>query len=64
MDKERQLAAFADDLAALIDRYAQEFELSTAAACGIMLLQIRLLQDELLEKYYRQKEENDEDDTN
>lgn len=52
MNSDHEVAAFAQDLAALCDRYSQEFDLSTAAAIGVLLIQIRMLEDELLDRFH------------
>lgn len=36
MNQENQIDAFARDLSALVSRYASEFQLSTAAAVGVL----------------------------
>lgn len=43
-----QLSAFSDDLDRLCDHYADEFDISAAAVCGVMLMKIRLIQDEAI----------------
>lgn len=48
MDNQKQIAAFANELDNLCDRYAHEFDLSSAAACGVLMMKIRLIQDSTL----------------
>lgn len=43
MDQEQQIEAFEDDLDRLIQRYADEFDLTFAAAIGVMQMKIHRL---------------------
>jgi hypothetical protein len=45
MNNHDQIAAFANELDKLCDRYASEFDLSSAAACGVLMMKVRLIQD-------------------
>lgn len=49
MKQEDQIVAFAGDLDILISRYEREFELNTMAACGVLMMKIRMLQDGAIE---------------
>lgn len=54
MTDREQLMAFADDLDRLVDRYAQEFEISYGAIIGAMFAKMHLLCDQA-----RDQEDND-----
>lgn len=43
MNDREQIDAFSSDLDKLVERYAQEFELSTAAAVGVLTIKIHHL---------------------
>lgn len=45
-----QEEAFADELDKLVDRFADEFDLSSSAACGVLLFKIRLIQDDVIRR--------------
>ena len=45
MDKKEQIEAFADEIERVVGRFGDEFDLSSAAACGVLLMQIRNIQD-------------------
>jgi hypothetical protein len=49
MNDGEQLSAFAEDLANLVDRYAHEFDIKACAIVGILMMQIRFIQDRQLE---------------
>lgn len=49
-----QIDAFAGDLDKLVERYAQEFNLSTAAAVGVLTIKIHHL---LANKWQRDEDE-------
>ena len=51
MDQAEQISAFAGELSAHVNRYAREFQLSSPAAVGVLLMQIRIIQDEDLKIY-------------
>lgn len=51
MDQKEQIQAFADDVQALVGRYANEFELSSAAAVGVLMQQIRNIQDDVMQRH-------------
>lgn len=48
-DREQQ-ARFAGDLKTLVDRYAQEFDLDAVAVIGILSMQIRAIQDDVIRR--------------
>lgn len=45
MTEKEQIEAFADDLDRLVDRYCDEFDLSYAAAVGVLHFKAHLLMD-------------------
>lgn len=51
MNDDEQIAAFANDLDKLVDRYARECDLGSAAVCGVLLMKIRLIQDDVLRRH-------------
>lgn len=50
MNQNQQQAAFAGELKALLDRYALEFDLDAVAAIGILSMQIRAIQDNVIRR--------------
>lgn len=50
MDDKEQIQAFADEIQSTVGRYADEFDLSSAAACGVLLMQIRMIQDDAMNR--------------
>lgn len=49
MDQKEQIGRFSDDIEALIDRYRKEYDLSYAAAIGVLQIKIVLLATEALD---------------
>lgn len=43
MTEKEQIQALADDLDRLIERYCNEFELTTASAVGVLMFKVHLL---------------------
>ena len=50
MNDHDQQRAFAGDLKSLIDRYADEFDLDAVAVIGILTMQIRVIQDDMIRR--------------
>jgi len=50
MNDREQIDAFANDLDALVSRYCSEFELTTAAAIGVLEIKKHALISEALEE--------------
>ena len=50
MDQQEQIAAFADELDRLVNHYGDEFDLSGAAVIGVMMMKIRLIQDDAIRR--------------
>jgi hypothetical protein len=50
MTQSEQNARFALELKSLIDRYAQEYELDAVAVLGIMRMQIRYIENDLIRR--------------
>lgn len=51
MNEADQISAFAGDLDSLCNRYASEFSLSSASTCGVLMMKIRLIQDEAIRAF-------------
>lgn len=52
VDQLDQLNAFSTDLQILIDRYVDEFDLSSASMTGVLAMMIRLLQDADIQRWH------------
>ena len=50
MDQQEQIAAFADELDRLVNHYGDEFDLSGAAVIGVLMMKIRLIQDDAIRR--------------
>lgn len=51
MNHDDQTAAFADELDKLVERFAIEFDLSSAAAVGVLMMKVRLIQDDVMRRH-------------
>jgi hypothetical protein len=50
MDDQKQIQAFADEIERVVGRFASEFDLSSAAAVGVLMQQIRNIQDDAMSR--------------
>lgn len=63
MDQIDQINAFSRDVQSLVNRYADEFDISSAAMTGVLAMVIRLVQDEDISQWNENQHNEDQDPT-
>lgn len=59
MDIVEQIVAFATDLDKLVSKYGKEFNLPAAAVIGILHMQIRFIEDDVIKRDEEEDEHKD-----